>query len=418
MALFNKEENKQYRYCVASCIVMVGGDATILNPLSVVGIHIMNDYMASLFPIFKLNIATNNDLYYKVNQNKTNTKIKLRIQKYAVHEDGSYSAKSDWINNTFVLIDDDTDVNRSKDNQRSVKRFNVDNGLNDFENSLELYLYREDVINGVKGHCREAICDVASVTDIVGYVLGESGLTRNVLMSPLENNGAYKDIHIPPISIHRLVMHFDAYYGFYRSGSIVFFGIERSYILNFKGGCTALAPGELPDVCFLVPKENSAELHLSGVVDKNDLKNYIVLPYGKVAFTKTSITDNVTTGAGAMINHPSSGASSSARGNTVNVGSGNSDIITAGSDNPWLASAFAAQATSKADVMTCTITDFDVSVLTPNKRYSVIFEDTAETKKHKGAYLLASSTIEFINDRGEGDFQITAGLELRRSQSS
>lgn len=421
MALFNAEDLQAWRYCVQSCIFLINGEANTLDPLCITGMEIHNNYMKDTFPIFKVNFLLTDDIYYKVMANKTSLKIKLRIQKYAKKYNKSgenKTVKKDYINDTFVIIDDDNDVNRDADFDLLERHKNIvsDSEMDMFNNQLELYLYREETDTGVKKQVNNIFKNV-TMSSVIGYLFGESGI-KNALVSPLENNKTYKELLLPPLTINRMLAHMDAAYGFYKSGSVIFFGIDRTYILNFKGGCTAFERGERKEVCIYIPKGLSEQSASGGTVEKDDIKHYINWKYNQVQFKNNSVTTDVLSGSDALVVKPTTGGKSSSNSKVVANKSANTAIINDESDNPWLSTTFTAQTSSNATIVYGAMNDVDLTALTPNKKFTLVFEDANITSKYKGTYFLSSNLVKFINDSATGDFSVVAAVEFRRLQQT
>lgn len=419
MPLFDSTQLCKWRYNVAECIVKIGDEALNLLPLNVVGIEIHNNYFANTFPIFKLNLLVDETDYYKINANKTTLKIKLRIQKYyKKSENDSNSFKRDYINDIFVLADEEEDVNRDRDLSFQSVMLNTDytNGIKDYNRPMELYLYKESSLTGMKQQVN-VIFDSTNLSTAVGYILSKGGV-KNVLMSPFENNKVYTDLLLPPLTINKQIAHLDACYGFYKQGSMIFFGIDRTYILNFKGGCTAWESGEKKETCFLIPNKSALENGEDGSIDKGDNINYIKWNYSKVGFASKSVTENVTKGSDALVVNSTDGSLSSSKSTVNTIGDATTAVIENKGGNPWMGSTYTAQVSSGSTILAGSIANFDADALTPNKNFSVIFEDTKLTNKYKGSYILSNCMLKFLNDTASGDFSIVGAIELRKMEKT
>ena len=417
MALFDPSELKAWRYCVHTCVVMVNGQTITLDPMNVTGIEIHNDYYGNIFPIFKINFLLDEKDYYTILSNKTSVKIKLRIQKYSKkYQNGKASFKQDYINGTFVTIEDDNDVDRSVDLDLSdkINKASSDTALEKFDTALELYLYREETATGIKKQINNIFQNV-TMSSVIGYLFGESGI-KNALVSPLENNKTYKTLLLPPMTVNKMLCHLDASYGFYKKGSVIFFGIDRTYILNFKGGCTAYEIGEKQETCIYVPKLLSTGNAAGGTIDGDGSRHYINWKYEQVNFKNSSVSKDVLSGSDVLVVNPTTNDKTEATSKTTVMGKSNTAILDDEASNPWLATTFTAQTSSNALIIYGAMADVDISALTPNKKFSIVFEDQKLTSKYKGTYFLSNCMFKFVNDSAEGDFSMIASVELRRIQ--
>ena len=58
-------------------------------------------------------------------------------------------------------------------------------------------------------------------------------------MSPFDNDKVFDNIVLPPQSIERQLKYLNNNYGFHEYGTLLFFGLMYSYVLNCNGRCTA-----------------------------------------------------------------------------------------------------------------------------------------------------------------------------------
>jgi len=419
MALFNPNDLKAWRYIVDSCIFLINGEAISLDQRCITGIEIHNNYMKDVFPIFKINFMLESSVYYKVLNNKTNLKLKLKIQKYNKNYNGSErSLRKNYINDTFITIDDTDDVDREVDLDllEKIRGASSDNEMNKYDTSLELYFYREETATGVKKQLNDILQNV-NMSSILGYLFGESGI-KNALVSPLENNKTYKVMHLPPLTINKMIAHLDAAYGFYKAGSMIFFGLDRTYILNFKGGCTAFERNEKKETCVFIPKTTSVQNASGGTIETDPNKHCINWLYDQVNFQNASVSSDVIKGSDALVVKPSTAGKTKSSSKTTTNGNSNTAIIDDEAENPWLDTTFTAQSTANSLIIYGAMADIDVDALTPNKKFTLIFEDQALTNKYKGTYFLGKTMFKFVNDTAKGDFSIVASVEFRRVQQT
>lgn len=424
MALFKPKELRKYRYSVKECIVINGGKSTSLRSDNITGIEIVNNYLTNAFPIFKINLQVKNDIYYDIMKNKNTVQIKLRIQKYYKRsgKKKEKSIKKDWLNDTFVLIMDENDTNRqddiqqkSKKNENKKKKPDSDKTKDD-RNSLELYLYRKETATSMKT-TPNIIFKKTNLTSAVAYLLGLAGVS-NMIMSPFENNKDITQLYLPPMSVNKLIMYLDIMYGFYKAGAVVFFGLQYSYILNFKGGCTAYPSGDKKETCLLVPKKSSIEGNESGSVEKGDDKFYLNWEYDQIQFGNESVTSDVINGTNATIINPTDGSIETAESTTITNGSSNTTSIENSTDNEWLGSIHTAQTSAGSVVLRGALADVDVSAFEPYRLFSMIFEDSKLTNKYKGTYFLSECSFRFENDSGAGDFKVSVGIVLKKLEAT
>lgn len=423
MALFTASEVQRYRYKVAQCTLIFGKETIEVKPEAVGGLMIEERFSSALYPIFRLTIATNSSTRYKISKYKTTLRVHLNIQSYyvSVGTDGNptkESSKKVWINDDFCTISRDISIDKEPDLSMREDLTESNPGDNEDRNSVsELYLWRVEIANGFR-KVLNVVLKNTTMSSAIAWALSNAGVT-NCIASPLENNTRYNEILIPPLPINRLLQHLDAMYGFYKNGSLIYFGIKNSYILNFNGKCTAWGRGEVQNVTLLIPKitvnESSGD---GGSVCKGDNSHYIYVKYADVDFSSPSTVDNVTGGTDAVVVTKSTSSITRSKGKSLsNNNKNNTNVISNSTENPWIAQTYAAQMSSNKNVLVCMLKNVDLDDLTPNKLFTVAIEDPAETNNAKGKYKLFSAIHRFSNDSATGDFAIESVVEFRRMEN-
>ena len=414
MAIADAKTLKEYLYRVSEFVIMCNGEQDFVPVHCVTGLRIQHDFTSNIYPIFKVTVTLNADRYFRIMKNKLSVKFKLRIQKYYVTPSSQdASLMKDYINDTFSLIPDDDDVNANKNT--SVSKSSIDDASSvpvKDDYVMELFLYRDEVATAMKTQINDVLTGV-SLTDAIGYICGSVGL-KNVLLSPLDNQKTYSQLILPPLSVHKELQHLDSQYGFYKSGSMIYFGLKNSYILNFKGGCTAYANGEIQQVNFLVLKKYQNTTIDSGMFLMNNTQYNINWLPDKVKANNKSVTNDVLYGNSVSVVDSSTTEIASSTSKAVTKGkSSNSTILRNDGENTWMANTYTAQTNSESMVLTGSVSNVDLDAFTPNKKMNVIFEDSSSTNKFKGIYLLSKATFEFLN-LGGVDFSVSVGFELKR----
>ena len=74
---------------------------------------------------------------------------------------------------------------------------------------------------------------------------------------------------------------------------------------------------------------------------------------------------------------------------------------------------YSAQSNAKSDIISIRLQNFDVSNISPNKKFNIIFEDKKYTKEYSGKYILAAVTHNFLSEGA--DFMVDSVIVLRKS---
>lgn len=380
----------------------------------VLSLSIDNDYEKHLFPIIRISMGLEPSVYKEIITNKSDVKLKIRFQKfYTELGKENKSLMRDYFNTTFdLLIDDeflDQDYNVRK-TEESVTGESADdkNDLRMIEKT-EFYLYKMNTINGLRTMVNAVLNNVTMI-GAISY-LGSIAKITNFLTSPLENNTVYRELIIPPQTALSALQYLDSEYGFYKSGSTIFFGLDRSYILNYKGGCTAYQKDEIQETCILIPERGeeygALELGLEKLNEKIK-RNYIVVRSEHVFPNSENVSRDIIDGTNVVI--VNTNQNTITKTNT-NAGK-SSSVINTNATNPWIGETYSAQVAASSKVLTLSCGDFDVDAITPNKKFSIIFEDTINGQNYKGIYILSKSILRFT--RNGSDFELNASLTFKR----
>ena len=380
----------------------------------ITSISIDNIYENYLFPIVRIVMGLEPPVYKEIIANKNDVKLKIRFQKYYTEQGKEEkSLARDCFNTTFnLLIDDeyldqDYGVRQSEENALGEK---VDD-KNDLRkiDKADFYLYKMDTIQGMRTMVNAVLKNITMI-GAISYI-GSIAKLSNFLVSPLENNTAYNELIIPPQTALSALQYLDSEYGFYKAGSTIFFGIDRSYILNYKGGCTAYQKDEIQETCILIPERGgtygSLELGLEKINEKTK-RNYIVVRSDHVSPNSESVSSDIISGNNAVIVNTNQNTITKSNSNS----GGNSSVINTNATNPWIGDTYAAQKAANTTVLSMSCGDFDIDAISPNKKFSIIFEDTTNGQIYKGIYIISKSLLKFT--RNGSDFELNALMTFKR----
>lgn len=399
-----KETDKLYVYkYVVDEFKIVNGPSTIsLGPVNLAALYIEHDYMNNLFPFFKVTLNLNPITHEYIVENKDNIKFKVRILKISTERvSGKTSLKTEVINSvfsTFMDVDNTSfDKTAYKRRKKETKMEKDEDDLMNTNNLMDICLFNDDYVSKLKGTVNFVLSS-GTVSTCIGYILSKLGI-NNVLMSPLENNRSYSPFVMPSLSGTNALTYLDQNFGLYRSGSIMYFGLKRGYILNCKAGCTAYESGEPKKTTFLVDKIMATDMQTVGAVrvpNEKETEYKISLPSSYVNISTASGITNVLTGVDAQVVNTGSGSiTKGSSGARTKNGVAYSNNIIVDSDNEFVASTYAAQQKMKSTMISITSEDVNIDAFEPNKEFSFIFEDTDMNKTYKGSYKIMSSTIKF-----------------------
>lgn len=391
MSLYtDKDSILSYRYrCKDFLILFKDGTSKTMREVDVKSIEFTNDFIGATFPLISFKVSMNSTLYYKIIKNKDTVSFKLRIQKYYVHPSSDKkSLYEDYLNTTFNLILDDDDEDLYADIRKTNNKNSTDEDLNEQANEIEFFLFKKSLIKNAKKQVSGNFVNTTLAT-MVAKICSDMKLD-NVLMSSFDNDTQYNEIYIPALKATKALAYLDTYYGFNKDGTMIYFDVNRSYIIKFDGSCTAYEDKEIKTTTVIVPKAGSALAQDLGVLYKKDTPkmNYIIADY------KTFDPKNMVKSSD-IINTEDIDVMDTDDG-SVEYGSNtavNKNVLENKGVNKYLKKIYDKQHKSLETVITCEFSDIDLDMITPNKKFIFVFEDTELSKKYKGTYILCSLDI-------------------------
>lgn len=407
MAIIDSKKDKFhfYNYVVKEIYIILKKKTHKLDPLKVTGIQIVHDYLSNSYPIVKIELVLSKELYYAIKKEKNTVTFKLRVQKYyRVGKEKEESVKTNAFSKTFKLIDDDEGDDVSVDQRKEEFPKGEENKIEAEVVNAEFFLFQADMIK----KNRDIINDIlisCNPTTAIGYLLTKAGI-KNCLMSVADNSKVYDQIIIPPLNLKGAIAYIDTFYGLYKTGSMIYFDFNRTYILRFLSKTKAYADKEIEQICFYVLKSGSEFMdNISQVYKKGDDKTrkYMVVPPEGFGPESPNTSGFMTNPEDITVVTPDGGISQSG-------GSSNKNVILKKTLNPYIKSTYLAQKNSGDHAITITTKDVDFSLITPNKRFQVLFEDPKLNKKYKGEYYLSSLRVEL--SKSGGSKELVGAVEL------
>ena len=409
MAIFDPGDKIQrWKYIPIFFKITFGNNETIDLPAhQVTGLSIDENYEEYYFPLIKVKIVVDSDTYHEIIRNKNNCKINMRVDRFYFEGEDTKekSITKKFINDTFELImDEGTDdmyqsLKQDENKYDYTRRTkNIFDKLDEVVNEMELYLFKS-TISGTKKNINKVLTK-CNVSDAIAYLATEANL-NNILMSQPDNTQIYDEMLLPPLSILRSLEFIDRYYGLYKQGSMIYFGLDYTYILPYNGKCTAYYSGETTVTNIIIPKStNVTHQNMLGSVNKrNDkTKNYILADYSSINIQNQSISNNYLNANNIQAIDSYDSVSTQGNSNAVSKDANYVKIKENKTMNPFYTTMYTAQTDAKSIIVSLRLQDFDITAISPNKEYNLIFEDPNHTRKYNGKYIIAGIAHEFLNE--------------------
>lgn len=365
--------------------------------------NITEDFDNSYFPYFEITLAVPNSTYRIMSKNQNEIKAVISLYKgkfketVSVEPDEKSSFKK-CINGTFKVFMDDATPDLTEQQQKIVEKMDEYGQFT----TMKILLYPYNFFNKYDLVVNACLQNV-TLADAIIYLLNKGCIT-NILMSPPSNYKKKSQFILPPISISKQLSRICNTYALHKKGSIVYFGLNRGYIIDKDTKCTAYSKNEYKTT-YIIYETNSYGTNSSGGCcaykkDKYNVLNAMGLTFNNSNdFLQKKVGNNIV----SVDNEGNITKTNKKSSKITNV------IIQTEGDNT--SKAFKNSINENKNVLSMTFGDIDISMLTPNKLF-VVSISGAKYKKYNGKYRLSKSIHQFTK---EGNyFQLSTVIELKK----
>lgn len=387
----------------------------------VTGIEIYSDYEKNAYPILKVTIVLEPSRYYTLIDSKDSATIQIRLQKYyMINDSNEKSMADDYINDTFQLILDDNDQdlgdlqqrNNASQDFKNLRAGDL-NDMNEATNEIELFLYKSDVVKAMNTTSENQVFKDVTIGDLVGHVFTKAGID-NVLMTPPNNTESYDTVMLPSMPLMKALRYLDSYYGIYENGSMMFFDIDRTYVLNYRGECSAWEPDEIKDVQVIIPSATKNHVTDTCTVERDDdTETYFVVgDYRTLNVRNDSISNDIISSNNIQYISNYSGEHQTDKIDREDSNK-TTDLHENRTENQYIGSTYTSQTSDTGNTIELVLSDYDVDMVKPNKKYNTVFEDQSINGDFNSEYMLVNKNTSFIKD-GD-DFKISTIIRLKET---
>lgn len=411
MSLLNSSDTLiQYRYQISLFILFSDDSVINVDPIKVTSIEIEDSYENAKLPVFKMSVLVEASDFFRIVKDKDNVKFQIRIQKYGINlKTRKKTLVKDIINGMYGLYIDEN----PEDLEIELRKRKNDNKNKNEKttNVMELYLFNKEVINGLL-QPYNVIVKNTSLSSLVTHMLYQAGC-RKVLMSPFDNINEYDKILLPPQSIYENIKWLDNYYGFYQTGSLLYFGLDKTYLLKYGPECTAWLPNEKTNTSILISQNSKESDSSSGMIQRiNDEQDYINGGSSSIQIINNILGINLTIGSEVSLINSSQNKIKNITNKNDNNSKGAHSYISDKGTNMYLDTTYKQQLKSQEIIINMSIVEYDFSALNPNKKINIIFEDQALANKYNGIYKVSSAIHKFLRD-GD-DFTLASVVSFKK----
>lgn len=383
--------------------LLIGTKKVDIAPEEIMYFNIVEDFEKYYFPYFEVEINVSNAVYRLMMKNPTKIKVNLSLYKgkkrdvYHSSDDSSTSFKR-ALNGTFRVFLDGTSPDLSEDIEKKIDKDGTKYGQ---LTTVKFALYSNTYYNKYDLVVNGNFLNV-SLADMVGYILTKTKMSK-VLMSPPSNYKKYKQFILPPLPTHEQLTRICDTYALHSKGSIVYFGLDRAYIIDKVPKCTAYAKNEYK-ISYILYSSNDKSTPLSGgcgtiTKDKVNILNAVSFESdNKREITKKTVGKNIVS-VDANGKVTKSNKKSSKVTKVVVQNQGNSTVKSIKRD-----------IAETKKMIHVEFMDIDIGMLTPNKQF-ILSIDGVSYKKYNGKYRLVKATHTF---KKEGNFfQVVSSCDFK-----
>ena len=426
-AIINNNTDKIYacKYSVPTLVFMLNDTSVTMNSSNILSIEKTDDYDRNLRSVIKVSLRM--DLRQKIwiMKNKRSIVCKFELDKIGQDRDASnfiVGPLKVW-NTTFSLYlnddDESTDIQSLEDaiatNEGSS--FNVNDIENDSyytsENLIDIYLFNADNYNASMKPFN-AVFTEGNMMQMVSRLLTATN-HKKVLMSPMENYDVYKELLVPANEAYKGLIYLDQHYGFYKHGSLIYYDVDKLYIINLNGRLTAKEEDEWGETVFLVTKRVNAQPGNGMIIKQKENINYISIMEDNVNAQKPSISKNDDVGSAVKVIQIDDIEMSFEEADQSYMNQRNeSYTYIKKDDNKFSSSIIKARMEENEAIIYINAENLDISAFTPNKTYKIIFEETSKQERYGKYKYRLSFAYHMIAVQAENYMTSTHRIVLKR----
>lgn len=404
-----------YRYLVESLDILFpdSGERYQIDQKLVRSIMFERDYENDIFPVIRLDLSLDTDIYHKIIAFSTTVKFRLRVQKFAYDENNTMLMRKDYINASFVIfLDENTPfLNESEFKAASeVSSTSSSSGKTPITvggNEVSFYLFKDQDLIGSKQRINTVLTEV-SMSDTIAYLLSTAGFNK-ILLTPLENLTVYKEVIIPPFVLTTSLRYLENQFGFYKTGAVVFFDVDCVYIIDRNKRCSAWRRGENTKTMFTVKDSMNADKFSSGsYFDEQQSTTFINIDPKEIQMNSGTVVRDQIDGNHLMIINGYEATTQNIRTNVRQRGDGTYKLVINKYNNEYITNTEKRKIESDTQSISIPLKDIDIDTLTPNKEFIFKFEDSKIQKVHGGPYRLTNSTTFLLNEGDHFKIKTTA----------
>ena len=376
----------------------------IVQESNIGNIVLEKDFDNSYFPLFTLSLGVPGWVARAMRKSTGNIKIYVNMTygffRNSAIEISEKPAFNKFIAGTFYGIIDDTSATVTEDIQTTVEKdnesFNKGDAYSDLE-FIRILLYNETYLNGSR-IITNAILSSANLLNALTFVMNKAGLS-NVLMSPPSNNRQLSPFCITPISAVDQIDRICNEYGMHSTGTVIFFDLDKIYIVDKQTACTAYVPNEYKIVYLASLLKSGTDTSAASGCYTNSKEKYHFININSrniSSVSNTDLNDKIFGNNFSIVDTKTGAITSASAGSSKIRGTTQILVSNTGGDTT---SAIKQSLAEDRKIINIPCKYINLDMLTPNKEFMISL-DGATFAKYNGKVRLCGYRCIFSNEGG------------------
>lgn len=243
----------------------------------------------------------------------------------------------------------------------------------------------------------------AKLINVVTYCLNKANI-KNVLLSPPTSKKKYGQFVLTPIQCYKQLDRICNGYNFHKKGTMIYFGLNRAYIISKEPACTAWEEGEYKNTHIIVASEAIGTQQTGGAYSNSQEKYHLINATSIVDSNNKGIQERVI-GKNTMTIDQATGkvAKTNKKAKTVT-----GVVMTVEGENNLNALKQTINEAGSQVAFTCSAED--IEMLTPNKQF-ILSGETVNEISMSGRYRL--TYVAHLFDKEGELFVLTSTVQMK-----
>lgn len=379
------------------------------------------DYDNLYTPMFSVSVALSQEEYRQIVTHKDSVQFILRINKTFYDDEKNMLHYEPFISDTFCShIIDETPLMEQDLTEMTRDIYNADPDDKipmDLKNVRDFWLFKDEHISAGNRDVNMVIRR-GSVNDIVVHLLSQAGL-NNVLMTPSNNNSTITNLLFPLMTTVKALDYLHEIKGIYNKGVMFFMDYDTTYFIDKNAYCTAWRPNEYRTTNIYVFSQKSQFNSVIGQFGDPETEQINIFTNSdSIDITNKSLINNAIYGNRMLLLHSKRDSVSSLNPNLIQRGDSNTVVNIQKNGNRYLRNSDNTRLIENEYSVKIILKDVDLTSLTPNKCFKIIFQNVELNEKYGGTYRISRMLTTFRKIGEELDSDTICELKKQNSNTN